>query len=165
MWYFTATKTTIYIIMIDLIANTMSMDDRRQWIDDILNRLCSLYGVANKKDLHKHFNFGARAPSQWKATGRIPEDWLNAAVVDLNKKGKAVSLDWLLYGVTVSQINTDDLEVVNNGVAKGLAMLSECGFLPNDLLSKPELILSMSKLITKEVEEKLQRNLTNKMKA
>jgi len=146
--------------MIKQVTKTMSLEARKLWFDEIMSRLCSLYKVTKNTHLARIFDFGPDAPKQMKARGEIPLTWLNAAVLDLNSKGRGVSLDWLLYGVEVNQIKETDLQVVKVGLQKALAKLAMANHVSKEFVNNESYNTAVADLMLRDVAEELQRHLS-----
>ena len=146
--------------MIQLVNKTMTLEERQEWFDKIMSRLMSLYGITKLTHLAKHFDFDKDTPKKMRFRGEIPFGWVIAAVRQLNDDGRGVSLDWLLNGVEVTQINTEDLQAVKIGLQKGMAKLAMANHVPKIFIDNAPYNSACSDLVLRDINEELQRKLS-----
>lgn len=105
-----------------------SLETRKKLVKDIVERMAQAYGV-KKSALHAHLGCTAALVNNWGYHGRVPYDYLDACCA-----ATGVSMDWLLYGETLSQrLHSEDIEwlaaqheqVLQDGVEYGMIAVKD----------------------------------------
>lgn len=121
--------------MIDKITDEMDDAQKKKYIEDIINRLCFVYGVTKAKQLSEIFNFTENSPSLWKARGKIPYEWIHAAIEDHRNRGKQLSYYWLLTGEEDMPISDDEEKVIKKSIFRAFLDAGKYGLLPKETVN------------------------------
>ena len=93
-------------------------------VHDIINRVCWAQGVKNKAALERKLSLS----DSW-CTNTIRRGSIPYALLDQTARETRISIDHLLYGTPIKQINPNDLLHIKHGLVKSLRELSEQGFI------------------------------------
>ena len=121
--------------MIDKITDEMDLAQKKKYIQEIIDRLCLVYGVSKAKHLSSIFNFTENSPSLWKARGKIPYEWLHAAVEEQKRKGKQLSYYWLLTGEEDPALTIQEEKIIKKSVFVAFLDASKYGFIPKETIN------------------------------
>lgn len=101
-----------------------ALTPEQQAVHDIIDRVCWAQGVKNKAALERKLALSDSFCAQKIKRASIPY-----ALLDQTARETQISIDHLLYGTPMKQVDPNDLLYIKQGLVKSLRELSEQGFI------------------------------------
>lgn len=129
----------------------------QQTVHDIINRVCWAHSVKNKAGLERKLSLS----DSW-CTNTIKRGSIPYALLDQTARETKISIDHLLYGAPMSQLDPNDLLYIKQGLIKSLRELNEQGFI--NKASSLEDLEQLAKKQAADIEHELQIQWNNNAK-
>ncbi|MEZ7277203.1 helix-turn-helix domain-containing protein [Pseudoalteromonas sp. 68 DY56-GL68] len=126
-------------------------------VSAIFERLCAVYQVKNNANLEKLLDLSSAYCTTRIKRASIPYD-----LIDQAARTTGASYDHILYGTPIKNISLSDLDIIENGLLKGLLGLQAGGFIESSHSFTD--LKSMAQLPLKAIETELSLYLSEEKK-